>query len=118
MSNERKEGVVLAAVVLCFLLVLALLADWRHGIRYGFFEIEGFDGLEYHCDGVGRFASCESIFGFEGFQIKYTSVLIWVIPFLFYGALRSFGIVRRLFLFEKKLSKLLYSENEDQKTET
>lgn len=97
MSNERKEGILIAVFVLFVILVMAWWAAWPSGMVYFWWS----ETPRYSGD-IGEY-----LFQFE---FQFTTGLIILLPFFIYGLLRAFGVVRRLFEFERILSNLLPNE--------
>lgn len=113
MTKVQKEGVLITTVSVVALLILALLTSWTGGFSEADFY---FEGLATSCTPIHMpptplspgYTICEH--GTEyihGFSIKFRTILIFFIPIIFYGILRAFGIVNRLFQFEEKLFKFI-----------
>lgn len=85
MSDEQKEGIVITAVVLLVLIAATLRTTWFYGME-------------------------PTVWITNNISILYEYVLFVLLPLLFYGVLRAFGIVKRLFEFERAISKVVSSK--------
>ena len=111
MTKEQKEGFVIATVSMIALITLALLTSWKGEFSDAALYFNGFEKSCSYKPPVNPsdiFGSCLS--GIEyvwGFSVKFRTILIFFLPVISYGVLRSFGIVKRLFKFEEKLFKFI-----------
>ena len=112
MTKEQKEGVLITTVSMIALLTLALLTSWDGGFSEANIHFKGF---EQSCTYIPP-ADPKDILGgtcFTGkeyvwfFSVEFRTILIFFLPIISYGILRSFGIVNRLFQFEEKLFKFI-----------
>jgi hypothetical protein len=103
MSNERKEGVVIAALCLVILAIFLLCTTWYESAGGVPATVYLFNGIEKSCIPNGD--DC----GWIGKKVLYlvafelNTGLLVLVPVFAYGLLRSFGIIKRLFVWEKKV---------------
>lgn len=124
MTNEQKEGVIIFAFAGVLLIIIAFITDWRGSISTSSFGFAGFtvddcndiDKRAYKIpDGQGGFVTkCRHTRQAGYLYINFSTALLFLFPIIVYGLLRSFGIIRRIFDFEKTLSKLILAPPSDQ----
>ena len=107
MKQEQKEGIILLAALGIVLFVMAMLTDWT----YGFWHAQlGYDGIR--SAGCANWPQSPCTVSYR-MLINFTTVLMWFSPLLVYAVLRSLGIVRRLFKWEKSLARLIPKSAEE-----
>ena len=110
MTNERKEGVVIATLCLAILAIFLLCTTWYGGLDQAMVWL--FKGIEESC--VPNGDDCGTIgrkwLYVVGFELR--AGLLVLIPIFVYGLLRSFGIFKRLFAWEKKVFGLIMKADE------
>ncbi len=99
MTQEQKEGIIIATLVFSIIAILALVSDWRGGLHQAYF---GFSGFELSGGTYSDLTKGKEII--LDFHVRFTTALAVLLPFLAYGVLRALSVVRRLFSFEKNLS--------------
>lgn len=113
MNTEKKEGVVITAISLALAAIFLL-----HTSFYGGHEpatVYLFDGIEVSCS-PPLVSGCpyDGINLILGVNFKLSTALAFLMPILAYGLLRSFGVVKRVFKFERRLFSVLFrNEAED-----
>ena len=107
MTKPQKEGVFIVSLATALLLMAAALCDWRYGVADAYFC---FNGLQLSCSQLEQtiadaFSTCyyDGIRRIFEFCVDLRHILFVLMPFLLYGFLRAFGIVRRLFRIEERL---------------
>jgi hypothetical protein len=110
MPSEQKEGVLLTVLVMFFMIVLAFLANWSNGFSEAEIYVELFE-KNYPKRGLASLLNIKtgSDYFYIDFGFKFSTALIFLLPVFFYGLLRSFGIVKRMFGWERTLSKFIAS---------
>jgi hypothetical protein len=111
MTNEKKEGVLIAAVSIALLAIFLLRTTWYDNTLPA--SVWLFDGFDVACNvgEVGCSASGTKRLLQIGFDLSWG--IAFLVPLFAYGLLRAFGIVRRLFAAEKKLLGFLIRSNRE-----
>ena len=109
MNVEKKEGVVIVAITIFVLVILAFVTDSKfiesqYNPDVPFWAYLG-DYLSRATIGYKYPEDCLSAFDCDtDLTVKISTIMMFFLPVLIYGLLRAFGIVKRLFECEKKLS--------------
>ena len=117
MNAEKKEGIVIVAITIFVLMILIFVTDSRFiGSQYnpdvpfwvylGSYLSRATIGYKYpeNCGHSGLYCDTD-------FTVGISTIMMFLLPVLIYGLLRAFGIVKRLFEFEKKLSDWVSDRN-------
>ncbi|MBS1175031.1 MAG: hypothetical protein H6R05_1162 [Burkholderiaceae bacterium] len=117
MNMQRKEGVVIVAITIFAFMILTLLTDsgfieGRYNPDVPFWVYLG-DYFSRATIGYKYPEDCDlSVFGCDiDVTVKILTIIMCLLPVLIYGLLRAFGIVKRIFDFEEKLSDWVSDRN-------
>lgn len=115
-TTEQKEGVVITAISLALVAIFLLNTSFYGGHVPA--TVYLFDGFEVSCS-PPLISGCpyDGINLIFGVNFKLSTGLAFLMPILTYGLLRSFGVVKRVFEFERRLFRVLFrNETEDFKS--
>lgn len=105
MTTEQKEGIVMVVLTMCLAGIFLLLTTWYGGHVPA--TVWLFKGIERSC--VGE-RDCGTVGYTTDYAISFElfTGLVFLLPILAYGILRSLGIIKRVFKFEERLFKFLF----------
>lgn len=122
MKTEQKEGIIIVALILIIYSSFAIFMNWSEGFGAAnihiktivtcddddkIFSWSTMDNTD--CPGPNEWYSKSSRYLID-LDIKYFNILLFFAPFFVYGILRSAGVIKRLFRFERLLSRLVTDE--------
>lgn len=121
MKIEQKQGIIISALVVLLMAVLALIADWPTSLgeaTVGFRGIplddcgESDKPFHYERNSSGEYdIACPYKHYLFAFTVRLLTLWAVLSPIFVYGFLRSLLIVKPLFTFESRLTKVIPSSD-------